>query len=108
MTELSEAALARIAEAERAPHRERVEASIVAMLREAGIVVICETCDRRMHDRADDYGEGCIGGTIYGFCSSDNCYGLCDSYGYCPCTCHERDALNRYLGQVEGRPSLWH
>jgi len=32
--------------------------------------------------------EGCIDGTVYGFCSSDDCYGLCDDLGRCDCECH--------------------
>lgn len=36
-----------------------------------------------------EYGEGCIEGSIYGWCDSDMCSGLCEYLGKCECDCHE-------------------
>lgn len=35
------------------------------------------------------WGEMCIEGTIYGYCTSDQCGGACDPVGSCPCLCHK-------------------
>lgn len=44
----------------------------------------CRPFSQRLHDY-----EGCIAGEWYGFCSSDNCYGMCEPMGPCGCPCHE-------------------
>lgn len=44
-----------------------------------------ENCD------CDDwsYGEGCIEGSVYGYCGWDICDGMCEYQGKCECECHE-------------------
>jgi hypothetical protein len=52
------------------------------------------------HDDVDcadsnaEYPQGeiaCYGGTVYGFCESEYCNGLCEPQGSCPCVCHQLD-----------------
>jgi hypothetical protein len=63
----------------------------------------CETCDLDLHNHYDM--EACIDGNYYGPCSAENCYGVCELSGYCPCSCHERDERHNLVRQL--RPSLW-
>lgn len=37
------------------------------------------------------FGEGCISGTWYGYCSSEYCYGMCELLGDCDCDCGHPD-----------------
>jgi hypothetical protein len=30
----------------------------------------------------------CLDGMVYGECTSDLCYGVCELWGRCPCECH--------------------
>lgn len=32
--------------------------------------------------------RGCINGAWYGYCSEDECSGLCEVKGMCGCSCH--------------------
>lgn len=65
----------------------------------------CETCDQEIHDAED--AEGCINGIVYGYCSDDECYGYCETYGQCECSCHLRDQRGFVIRQVPDRPSVW-
>ena len=49
----------------------------------ADVVTKCSSCTDSDNDE-----ELCIDGMVYGYCSSDLCYGVCELYGTCPCTCH--------------------
>lgn len=42
----------------------------------------CQNCNEW------ETGYGCINGTRYGFCSSEDCYGMCEDLGQCGCECH--------------------
>ena len=50
----------------------------------------CRSCVDSDSDQWDNLWdeEGCLDGEVYGYCSSDLCGGLCESFGTCPCTCH--------------------
>lgn len=43
---------------------------------------MCPECE------VEQYGERCIDGIVYGYCSSDLCYGVCEYLGMCDCQCH--------------------
>lgn len=45
-------------------------------------------CADSHSEEPEGYYWGCHDGTYYGPCSSDCCYGQCESYGPCPCCCH--------------------
>lgn len=37
--------------------------------------------------------EGCINGAVYGYCTSELCYGMCEYLGTCGCECHEEETM---------------
>lgn len=39
--------------------------------------------------------EGCVGGAVYGYCSSEACDGICEYVGRCDCRCHSEEAEQR-------------
>jgi hypothetical protein len=40
-------------------------------------------------------GEGCVAGSIYGYCTFAGCYGLCEYEGRCGCKCHDEEVSER-------------